>query len=165
MKTLFCIVVWLSMLAVPSYAQDGQVKKIAVLEVVDKDNTVPSGIKLMVRSKICALITATPGYEGYDRADVGSILGEHLFQRTGLINDSQIKKIGEMTAAECVLVTEVTKLGSRVLITAKIMNVETAVIESSASVVASTDIDVISGACSELAAKLLGVQHGRTIVL
>lgn len=154
------------MLALPSYAQDGQVKKIAVLEVVDSGNTVPSGIKLMVRSKICAFITAMPGYEGYDRADVGSILGEQFFQRSGLIEDSQIRKIGAMTAAEYILLTTVTNLdSSHLIIIARILDVETAKVESSASVQTSTDIEALSDACSELAAKLLGVQRGRTIVL
>lgn len=68
-----------------------EVKKIAILETVDREDAVSYGIKLMVRSSLSYAITNTPGYEGYDRVDLASIVGEHDFQRTGMVSDSQIK--------------------------------------------------------------------------
>ena len=80
---------------------------------------------MLISSKLSFAITNIPGYEGYDRVDITSIINEHEFQRAGLVNDSQIKRLGEMTGADYILVTEVAKLDEQqIIITAKILNVE-----------------------------------------
>lgn len=120
----------------------------------------------MVRSKLADAITNTPGYEGYDRVDISSIMGEHEFQRTGLVSDAQIKKLGEMTGANFILIAEVALLDSRhVFIASKILDVETAKLIKTADINTSTDIDDMVVATRELALKLLGVQSGRKITL
>jgi len=86
----------LLLVAVPSFGQSAQAKKIAILETVDKEGSISYGIKLMLRSSLSYAITNTPGYEGYDRVDLESIVGEQTFQRTGMVSDEQIKKLGEM---------------------------------------------------------------------
>ncbi|MDE6582045.1 MAG: hypothetical protein K2K47_05935 [Duncaniella sp.] len=148
------------------HAQDHGLKKIAILETVDKENSVPYGIKLMVRSKLTAAITATPGYEGYDRVDVGSILGEHEFQRTGLVSEKDIKRLGEMTGAEYILIPELAKLDQKhILIVAKILNVETAKVDKAANIQTATDVESMDEACRDLSSRLLGIHRGKTITL
>ena len=150
----------------PSFGQSNHTKKVAILETVDKADVVPYGVKLMVRSKLAYAITNTPGYEGYDRVDVGAILGEHEFQRTGLVSDSQIKRLGEMTGADYILVPEVAPLdNNHVIIVAKILNVETAQLDKTADIQTATNVASMDDACRELAAQLLGIQRGRTIVI
>ena len=149
-----------------TYGQNNQIKKVSILETVDKENVVSYGVKLMVRSKLADAITNMPGYEGYDRVDVGSILGEHEFQRTGLVSDKDIKRLGEMTGADYILVAEVAQLDySHVIIVAKILNVETAQLDKTSNIQTATDVESMDEACRELAARLLGVQRGRTIIL
>ena len=118
-----------------------QNKKVAILETVDKYDKVPYGVKLQLRSNLTYAISNTPGYEGVDRVDMSSIMGEHNFQRTGMVTQAQIKKLGEMTGAGSVLVAEAAIYdASHVIITAKILNVETAGVENSAPAkVAGTD--------------------------
>ena len=117
-----------TLLATPLKAQNNDdVKKVAILETVDREGTIGYGIELMVRSSLAYAITNTPGYEGYDRVNIASILGEHDFQRTGMVNDEQIKKLGEMTGAAYILVAEVAKIDEEnIFITATILNVENA---------------------------------------
>lgn len=96
-------VLLVTMLAVPSMPQ-AQVRKIAILEAVDKDGSVSYAIKLMLRSNLAKAIANKPGYEAYDRTDIDAIMGEQNFQRTGMVSDAQIKKLGEMTGAAYILV-------------------------------------------------------------
>ena len=160
------LLILLSVLALPIFGQNTATKTVAILETVDKEGVVPYGVKLMVRSKLAYAITNTPGYESYDRVDVGSILGEHEFQRTGLVSDKDIKRLGEMTGADYILVAEVAQLDySHVIIVAKILNVETAQLDKTSNIQTATDVESMDEACRELAALLLGVQRGRTIIL
>ena len=134
-------------------------KKVAILETVDKENKVEYGVELQLRGYLTDAINRTPGYEGYDRVDMSSILGEHNFQRTGYVSDAQIKKLGEMTGASSIIVAEAALYGSdRIIVTAKIIDVETARIENtSRPKVASTSDDGMAKACAELAIELLGM--------
>lgn len=93
-----------------SFAQEEPTKKVAILETVDREGHISYGIRLMLRSSLSYAITNTPGYEGYDRVDLESIVGEQSFQRTGMVSDEQIKKLGEMTGASYILVAEAAKV-------------------------------------------------------
>ncbi|MDE7379332.1 MAG: formylglycine-generating enzyme family protein [Paraprevotella sp.] len=162
---LYLIFVALAFIS-PMSGQERQTKKVAILETVDKENVIPYAVKLMVRSKLAYAITNTPGYEGYDRVDLSSIIGEQEFQRTGLVSDAQIKKLGEMTGADYILVAEVAKFdNSHVIIVSKILNVESAKLEKTSDIQTATDIDAVENACRELAARLLGRVRGKTITL
>ena len=104
-----------------------QVKRVAVLETVDKENKVSYANKLVLRTSLSKAIANTPGYEVYDRTDVDAIMSEHTFQRTGLVNSDQIKRLGEMTGAQYILVAEAVKINAQNLfVTAKLLDVETA---------------------------------------
>lgn len=104
-----------------------QVKRVAVLETVDKENKVSYANKLVLRTSLSKAIANTPGYEVYDRTDVDAIMSEHTFQRTGLVNSDQIKRLGEMTGAQYILVAEAVKINAKNLfVTAKLLDVETA---------------------------------------
>lgn len=145
-------------LVTPMFGQSGSTKRVAILETVDKEGRVSYGVKLMVRSKLAYAITNTPGYEGYDRVDIASIMNEHDFQRTGLVSDAQIKRLGEMTGADYILVAEVAYLDySHIVIAAKILNVETARVERTADVQTSSAADELEKNCRVLAGKLLNI--------
>lgn len=55
-------------------------KKIAILEVIDRDENVAQGLKLMLRSKLTIAVTATPGYIGLDRVDIDAALSEPILR-------------------------------------------------------------------------------------
>ncbi|MCQ2051327.1 MAG: hypothetical protein MJY74_03895 [Bacteroidaceae bacterium] len=104
----------------------------------------------------------TEGYEGYDRIDLSSVMNEQDFQRKGLVSDSEIHKIGEMTGADFVIIAEAAKLDETHLVaTAKIVNVESAKISnSSQSIVNISDINQTAKDCQALTNQLLGtVKH------
>ena len=72
----FLTTVILSLLAFTSiYAQNSndEVKKVAILETVDREDKIGYGVELMIRSSLSYAITSTPGYEGFDRVNIESI--------------------------------------------------------------------------------------------
>ena len=139
-------------------AQTNSTKRVAILETVDKENKISYGIKLMVRSKLSSAITNTPGYEGYDRIDIAAILNEHEFQHTGLVSDDQIKQLGKMVGADYILITEVAYINSsNIILTAKILNVETARLLRTADIQSKTTSDELEKGCRILAARLLNI--------
>lgn len=104
-----------------------QVKRVAILETVDKENKVSYASKLVLRTSLSKAIANTPGCEVYDRTDVDAIMSEHTFQRTGLVSNDQIKRLGEMTGADYILVAEAVKINAKnMFVTAKLLDVETA---------------------------------------
>ena len=137
----------------------GQVKKVAILETVDKKGDLDYSVKLMLRSNLAKAITNTAGYEAYDRTDVDAIMGEQNFQRTGMVSDDQIKRLGEMTGADYILVAEAVVAGdSNMFITAKILNVESARTEKTDNALMGISPVDIQRGCEELAGNLFGVK-------
>lgn len=134
-------------------------KKVAILEVVDRDNAINYGVKLLLRTTLAKAITQTQGYEGYDRVDIEAIQGEQDFQRTGMVSDEQIKRLGEMTGAAYVLVAEMAKMDeSNFFVTAKILDVETAKLEKTEYVQMGSKPNQLCEACQQLAESLFGIK-------
>ena len=108
-------------------AQQTETIKIAILETIDKANEVEYAKRLIVRNTLAKTITATHGFEAYDRVDLNAIFGEQDFQRTGNVSNDQIKELGRMIGAKYIVVSEIAKLDPKTYyITAKILDVETA---------------------------------------
>lgn len=155
-KTILSALLLTMLLNCPIQAQNNDnIKKVAILETIDREGTIGYGVELMVRSSLAYAITNTPGYEGYDRVNTSSILGEHDFQRTGMVNDEQIKKLGEMTGAAYILVAEVAKIDDyNIFITATILNVENAKLEQTTNIQSPTNAEDIGENCKKLASLL-----------
>lgn len=137
-----------------------QVKRVAILETVDRENKIQYANKLILRSNLSKAITNTEGYEAYDRTDIDAIMGEQNFQRTGMVSNDQIKKLGEMTGANYILVAEAVVVDARnMFITAKLLDVETARTIMTDNVMMGTTPDAIQEGCAELAKKLFHVEE------
>ncbi len=142
----------------PTFGHNNTIKKVAILETVDKEGKIPYGIKLMIRSNLANAVTATKGYEGYDRVDIASIMSEQEFQRTGMVSDANIKKLGEMTGADYVLVAEAAMIDSNIIfLAAKIIDVETARMEKTAVNQTNINPQDMQNACESLAKNLFGL--------
>ena len=151
------LILLLSVLSLTVFAQT-EVKKVAILETVDKMGNVPYGVLLQVRSSLTYAISSNAGYEGYDRVDMAAITGEQNFQRTGMVSDEQIKRLGEMTGAAYVLIAEAALYDDQnIIIAAKILDVETGgVMSSTPPSVAPKDPAKMAEACNRVSSILLG---------
>ncbi len=154
-RILFPLILAFACLSV--FAQT-EVKKVAILETVDKMGNVPYGILFQVRSSLTFAISSHAGYEGYDRVDMTAITGEQSFQRTGMVSDEQIKRVGEMTGAAYVLIAEAALYDDQnIIIAAKILDVETGgVMSSTPPAVAPKDPTKMAEACIRCSQTLVG---------
>ena len=135
-----------------------QTKKVAILEVVDRENKLTYSQKLVLRSNMARAIANTEGYEAYDRSDVDVIMSEQDFQRTGMVSDVEIRKLGEMTGVSLILVTEGVLLDdNKIFVTAKILNVETGRVDMTDNITMGLESNAMQKGCNTLAAKLFGV--------
>ena len=134
-----------------------QAQKVAILEPVDKEGNISYGIKLMLRSNLSKAVANTHGYEVYDRSDIDAVMKESNFQRTGDINDKQLKSLGQMTGANIILVTEAAKVDEQnIFITAKIINIETNNTESMDDEIVTVSAPEIKRSSEILVSKLFG---------
>ena len=156
------IVLFISLFSLMAVAQN---KKVAILETIDKEGNVDYSVELMVRSNLTKAISSTPGFEGYDRVNMSQIMGEQDFQRTGLVNEEQIKRLGEMCGADYILVSEAVKFdGSNIFVTATILNVETAQALGAENELMGTGAKEIQKGCEALAMRLFGTSQGGSFI-
>lgn len=151
MKTKF--ILFLLLFSTAMFAQE--VKRVAILETVDKENKISYANKLILRASLSKAITLTEGYEAYDRTDVDAIMSEQDFQRTGMVSNDQIKRLGEMTGANYILVAEAVQVDNKnMFITAKLLDVETARTIMTDNVMMGTTAEDIQEGCKTLSEKL-----------
>lgn len=134
-----------------------QPRVVAVTEIVDKSEQIPYNIKFQIRTSLTRAISQKQGYSAVDRADISHIFDEQTFQRTGMVDNSTIQKLGNITGAKFVLITEVvtTNYHNSIYVSVKIIDVETArVTMSENSTISTTSIE--SG-CNDLVNKVLGI--------
>lgn len=158
MKRIFLL---FAMIAMTALVYAAEAKKVAILEVVDKEGKLTYSQKLMLRSNLSRAVTNTAGFEAYDRSDIDAIFTEHDFQRTGNVSAKEIKKLGEMTGAAYILVTEgVIAEDDKVFVTAKVLNVETTKVEVTDNALIGTSSAAMQRGCRSLASKMFGSLAG-----
>ena len=146
------------LMAFSTMAMAQETKKVGVLPTVNRKGNVNEGVCLILQSQLAYAVTQKPGYEGYDRVDMGKIIDELDFQRTGLVSDDQIKELGKLNGVDYLLIAEVANYDiNHVVITAKILNAETARLESTVpGEIASTNPKEMQESCMNVANMLLG---------
>lgn len=138
-----------------------QNKKIALLEPREGEgSTEISGMeKAMVRGELRKAIVNHTGYEAFTRADVDQLMKEQDFQRTGLVDDSQVKQLGEMSGADYICISTLNKSNTEFYLEAYLINVETGGISNPASQYGELIGGKLSNmlpVCQALAQELLG---------
>ena len=138
-------------------------KKVAILEVVDREGRLSYSQKLLLRSNMARAVSNTTGYEAYDRSDVDVIMSEQDFQRTGMVSDVEIRKLGEMTGVSLILVTEGVLTGDgKIFVSAKILNIETGRVDMMDNLSMGLSTEAIQEGCTALAKHLFGITASST---
>ena len=140
-----------------------QTKKVAILETVDREGRLSYSQKLLLRSNMARAVSNTIGYEAYDRSDVDMIMSEQDFQRTGMVSDVEIRKLGEMTGVSLILVTEGVLTGDgKIFVSAKILNIETGRVDMMDNLSMGLSTESIQEGCTALAKRLFGITASST---
>ncbi|MCM1041390.1 MAG: hypothetical protein NC396_03045 [Bacteroides sp.] len=150
--------------SVKAFAQEN-IKKVAITEPIDMDNNkVASGVKLLLRGRLSAAISAMPGYSAFTR-DFRDIMSEHEFQRSGLASDESVKRLGAATGAAYVLRMEVAYYDAKnITLSASLVDVETFETFTAATIagIVPTEMDI---SCKALVKDLFGNISGTKIRL
>ena len=136
-----------------------QPKKVAVMETKAADG-VSEFQANMIRGAMETAIANAKGYEGFDRSAFDVIMQEQNFQRSGAVDESQIKQLGQMAGVQYVLVTEAAKEDGYLYILAKILDVETGKYGNAYDVLCQTTPTDIKESCADLGANLFGGGSG-----
>jgi hypothetical protein len=158
MKKLFILL--LSVLSLTAVAQNK--KTVAVLDPICRDNSVNVFFQQMVRGAMESSITASSEYKAYDRSAFDQIQKEQAFQRTGAVNDSQIKKMGELAGVDYVLVSEVSAYEGYLSTIIKILNVTTGEYDKSVDDYMELKPESVKNKCREMASSLFGSSPAKT---
>ncbi len=89
--------------------------------------------KAMIRGEMRKAIIQMDGYEAFTRSDIDQMMQEQDFQRSGNVSDADIHRMGEMSGADYICVTTITKSSTEFYIEAYLINVETGKMASPAS--------------------------------
>lgn len=150
----------LSALSLTAVAQ--QKKTVAVLDPICRDNSVNVFFQQMVRGAMESAVTMSNEYEAYDRSAFDQIQNEQAFQRTGAVNDSQIKKMGELAGVDYVLVSEVSAYEGYLSTIIKILNVTTGKYDKSADDYMELKPESVKTKCREMASSLFSSSPSKT---
>ncbi len=158
MKKIFTIL----MLAALSMSMMAQTQKVALLEPrIGEGSTEVTGMeKAMVRGELRKAIVNMSGYEAITRGDIDQMMKEQDFQRTGMVSNDQIKRMGEMSGADYICVSTLTKSNTEFYLEAYLIKLETGKMSNPASQYG----ELVNGklanmlpVCETLAKELLGM--------
>ena len=138
-----------------------QNKKVALLEPLNGDKT--AGVKLielnMVRGELRKAISSQMGYQAFTRTDIDQLMKEHNFQNSGMVADAQRAKIGEMSGANYICVSTLTKSNTEFYLEAYLIDVETGEISNPATqygILKDGTYANLYQICQDLAQELIG---------
>ena len=155
MKKLYIL---LCLVFVPLFSDAQGTKKVAILEVVDKEGMLTYSQKVLLKNTIARAIANTEGYEAYDRTEIDAIMREHDFQRSGLVSTSEIRKLDEMKGVSLILVTEGVLIGNeKLFVSAKVINIETERVEMMDNITMGINSEEMRQGCEILIKRMIGV--------
>ncbi len=110
-------------------------KKVALLEprAGEGSETIAPMEKAMIRGEMRKALIQMDGYEAFTRSDIDQMMKEQDFQRSGNVSEADIHRLGEMSGADYVCVTTITKSSSEFYLEAYLIDLESGRMLSPAS--------------------------------
>lgn len=131
-----------------------QTKTVAILETYCADGNIPTAYLTIIGGCIETGLVNNNRYEAYNRTEIAAIIKEHNFQTSGLVDESEIRKLGVLSGVDYVLVTEATLLDSMIFVSAKALNVKTGEYDISENALMKCNSAAITEECTELAKRI-----------
>jgi len=131
-------------------------KKVAVMETKKANSDVTDFQATMVRGGMEAAVANASGYIGYDRTAFDAIMREHNFQRSGAVNEAQIRQLGKIAGVQYIIVPEAAGSGNEFYIIVKMLDVETGQFGGVYEELCGPTGTDIKNACARLGTKLFG---------
>ena len=126
MKKFFWII--LSLYAIHIAAQDNRIR-VAVFDPTTSGVSADEGTKLAVQELISSAFVNTGDFIMVERSMIDRILKEQSFNNSDLADASQATEIGRLAGANKVVLSAVSLVGGRNMISIKLIDVQTATVE------------------------------------
>jgi len=130
--------------------------RVAVFDPTSSSISIDAGTKEAVRELISSAFVNTGKYNMVERSMLQQIMKEQKMSNTDAFDDTQATELGKLAGAHKVVLSVVSMVGGRNMLSIKIIDVKTATIDQQKTKVVNTN-DLLD-AVDPLTAELLGVQ-------
>jgi hypothetical protein len=114
--------------------------RVAIFDPAGTAKNMDEGMAVVVREMVSAAIVNSGKYNIVERSLIDRVLKEQKFSNSGAVDETQISAIGKLAGANKVVLSVLSSAGSdKVLLSLKIIDVESAGIESQKTKVVKTD--------------------------
>jgi formylglycine-generating enzyme required for sulfatase activity len=137
-------------------------KEVAVLQPrVIGIGTVSTNDQLIIAASMRSAFTKIEGYAAYTRTSQSLIAAEQAFQRSGHVDENQVKEVGKQTGVSYICVFTLSINKNELVVNSEIIDVVTGRITNSEWIVLYdiSDRANVAKQCQELAYSLLGVSN------
>ena len=103
-------------------------KKNVAVYMAGKEPAAVKGSYKVLGSELAKTIAKSGAYVATDRTEAGNkiVAQEHIFQRSGAVDDDNIKKLGKQLSVDIVCIAEITEIMKNYYLEARLVDVETA---------------------------------------
>lgn len=132
-----------------------QKPKVAIFDPAGTAKNMDEEMAIVVREMVSAAIVNTGKYNIVERSLIDRVLKEQKFSNSGAVDESQVSAIGKLAGANKVVLSVFTAAGSgKVMLSLKVIDVESASIESQKTKV--MKVDALLDEITPLALALIG---------
>jgi hypothetical protein len=140
MKKLFTLLCTLAITALALPAQ-GQKLRVAVFDPTSSGTAIDEGTKVAVREIISSTFVNTGKYTIVERSLLDKVMKEQAFSNTDLVDESQATELGRLAGANKIVLSVVTLVGGRNMLSVKVIDVQTATVDQQKTrIVSSNDL-------------------------
>jgi len=128
--------------------------RIAIFDPAISGSNFDEGTGVIIREMVSTVIVNSGKYTIIERSLIDKVLREQNFANSGAVDDSQISQIGKLAGANKVILSVLSSSGNRGLLSLKMIDVESANIESQKTQV--VELTKILDIITPLALELIG---------
>ncbi|MDR1415995.1 MAG: CsgG/HfaB family protein [Prevotellaceae bacterium] len=150
--TLLCMLAAAAALALSALSAQGQKLRVAVFDPTSSGAAVDEGTKVAVREIISSTFVNTGKYTIVERSLLDKVMKEQAFSNSDVVDESQATELGRLAGANKVVLSVVTLVSGRNMLSVKIIDVQTATVDQQKTkIVSSSDLlDVVEPLTLEL---------------
>ena len=159
------ILIFLCLFLLSGIALQAQNEKlrVAVFDPSSSGTSIDEGTKVAVREIISSTLVNTGKYDIVERSLLQQVMKEQEFSNTDVVDESQATELGRLAGANKVVLSVVTLVGGRNMLSIKIIDVKTATVDQQKTRIVSTNdlLDMVE----PLTLELLGERSNMTTVI
>jgi hypothetical protein len=139
-KIKIILSVLLMTISLSLYSQETKLR-VAVFDPSSSGTAIDEGTKVAVREIISSTFVDTGKYTIVERSLLQQVMKEQQFSNTDVVDDSQATELGKLAGANKVVISIVTLVGGRNMLSVKVIDVQTATVDQQKTkVVSSNDL-------------------------